>query len=186
MMATVIVIFIAVAVGLFLYLLSSSAGPLPGSATVSSDAYAAGSQLADSAGAVSSDAADKDIRQADFAALLADEHASAQGVENKLFMDIDSDGAQEALLLVRGDGENRPLDLYLYKVKDGRAEVIFRETGVAQGEATFQGPRLVVTEGVYAPGDPLCCPSSIKLTYYVFKDGALVVSKVEAAPSGAR
>lgn len=185
MMATVIVIFIAVAVGLFLYLLSSSAGPLPGSATVSSDAYAGG-QPADNTGATSPDATIKDIRQADFAALLADERASAQGVENKLFMDIDGDGAQEALLLVRGDGENHPLDLYLYKLKDGRAEVIFRETGAAQGEATFQGPRLVVTEGVYAPGDPLCCPSSIKLTYYVFKDGAMVVSKVEAAPSGAR
>ncbi|MFA5809839.1 MAG: hypothetical protein WC935_05835, partial [Thermoleophilia bacterium] len=174
------------AVGLFLYLLSSSAGPLPGSSTVSTDAYgtSTGQPAAENADSVTilSDVATQDIRQADFAALLADEHASAQGVENKLFMDINGDGVEEALILVRGEGENHPLDLYLYKMKGDRAEVIFRETGVAQGEATFQGPWLVVTEGVYSSGDPLCCPSSVKRTYYVFKDGALVVSKVETAP----
>ena len=98
-------------------------------------------------------------------------------------MDINSDGEEEALILVRREGENRPLDLYLYKMKGDSVEVIFRETGVAQGAATFQGPWLIVTEGIYASGDPLCCPSAVKRTYYVFKDGALVVSRVEAAPS---
>jgi hypothetical protein len=182
-----VVIMIAVAVGLFLYLLSSSAGPLPGSSTVGTDAYGTSTLQTNAGngdtGQTPSETTNRNIRQADFAALLTEEHASAQGIENKLFMDINNDGVEEALILVRGEGENRPLDLYLYKVKGDSADVIFRETGVAQGAATFQGSWLIVTEGIYASGDPLCCPSSVKRTYYVFKDGALVVSKVEAAPS---
>src|SRR5206468_4264930 len=42
--------------------------------------------------------------------------------------------------------------------------------------ATIQDGKIVTTEAVFAPGDPECCPSSCKITTYIWKDGAIVTS----------
>lgn len=122
------------------------------------------------------------IRQADLPGLVGEETAGSWKIENTMFIDIDGDGSEEAIVLVRGEGENTPLDWRIYGMKNGEATLLFERTRVAQGELAVQGPMLVETEGVYSDGDAACCPSSTKHTYYVWKGGSLVVSRVEAAP----
>jgi hypothetical protein len=61
--------------------------------------------------------------------------------------------------------------------------LLFERSGASQGELMIDGPRVVETEGVFAEGDQPCCPSSLKKTYYVWKSGSLVVSKVELQPA---
>lgn len=122
------------------------------------------------------------IRQADLPGLVGEETTGNWTIENTIFYDIDGDGAEEAIVLVRGVGESNPLDWRVYGMKNGEATVLFERTRVAQGEVAVQGPMLVETEGVYDDDDAACCPSSSKRTYYVWKSGGLVVSRVEAAP----
>ena len=117
--------------------------------------------------------------------LTGEETAESWHVENVMYLDINGDGAQEALLLVRGDGDKRPLDWRLYAMKNGRLAQLFDRTRVAQGGLSVKGAALVESEGVYAAGDPDCCPSSAKRTYYVWKGDGLVVSRIEATPPGA-
>ena len=116
--------------------------------------------------------------------LTGAETAPSWKVENVLYLDVNSDGAQEAVVLVRGDGQSRPLDWRVYAMENGQPVQLFERTDVSQGELSVKGPSLVESEGVYAPGDPECCPSSAKRTYYVWKGDSFVVSRIEAAPSG--
>lgn len=119
----------------------------------------------------------------DFKALAADELTGQKVLENVLYLDINGDGAEEALVMIRGEGENRPLDWRLYGTQNGgAATVLFERSRLAQGEVSLQGPMLVESEGVYSAGDPDCCPSASKRTVYVWKSGGLVVSRIEAAP----
>ncbi|MHB0914721.1 MAG: hypothetical protein ACYC5A_05155 [Thermoleophilia bacterium] len=117
----------------------------------------------------------------DYAAALG--LGSGQTLEQVIPFDVDSDGASEAVVLVRGEGDGRPLDWYLFDT--GGKTPLFEKKGVVQGELAVDGPRLVESEGVYAAEDDACCPSSFKRTYYVWKDGGLVVSSVVAQPAGA-
>jgi len=105
--------------------------------------------------------------------------------EGFLEFDADGDGDLEILVMVRGAGKDRLLDWYLLDVSGGEPRLLFTQKDVPQGELRTDGPRLVETGGVYAPGDDPCCPSSFKRTYFVWKDGALSESGVEARPPGA-
>jgi hypothetical protein len=109
-----------------------------------------------------------------------DQAATGERIE----YDIDGDGITETLLLVRGEGESRPLDWYLIDNDATEPKVVFARKGVVRGEVTIDGPRIVETEAVYAAGDESCCPSQSKRTLYVWRDGSLVVLRVEAAPAG--
>lgn len=109
--------------------------------------------------------------------------SEGQVLENSFDFDIDADGEVELFVLVRGGGDDRPLDWYL--VDNGGQVILFQRQGVKQGELAVDGPRVVEAEGVFGPGDPDCCPSSFKRTYYVWRDGALAVSSVQVQPPGA-
>ncbi len=162
------VILAAAGVVLFLFILSRH-----GSSPAASAAYKA-----------QTDAASAGIRQADVTMLTGDEPAPSWRLENVLYLDINGDGSQEAVVLVRGDGDNRPLDWRIYGMKDGLPVQLFERTRVAQGDLSIKGSMVVEGEGVYAAGDRDCCPSSAKRTYYVWKGNGLVVSRIEATPPG--
>lgn len=103
--------------------------------------------------------------------------------EATIEFDIDNDGALESLVLIRGEGDERPLDWYLFD--DNGAGLLFERKDVPHGQVLFDGPRIVETEAVYGEGDEPCCPSGQKRTYFVWRDGGLVESRVEAVPAGA-
>lgn len=188
-LATVISITVAAAVVVFLVLISGGNTP-PSTGTSGYQSVVAHGQdgpvmppvqggTAVSSGTVTGGMG---IRQADLPGLVGEETTGDWKIENTIFVDIDGDGNEEALVLVRGEGESEPLDWRLYGMKNGEATLLFERTRVARGEVALQGPMLVETEGVYSDGDAACCPSSSKRTYYVWKGGSLVVSRIEAAP----
>lgn len=188
-LATVVVIVFAAAVVVFLWLISDSNGPSVGDSAYppagahgqSGQAVTGGGSLPAANGSAASGGSS--IRQVDFKGLVTDELAGSQVLENVLYLDINSDGTEEALVMIRGEGENRPLDWRLYGMQNGSsATVLFERSRVAQGEVSVQGPMLVELEAVYNTGDPDCCPSASKRTIYVWKAGSLVVSRIEAAP----
>jgi len=191
-LATLIVVLIGAGAFVFLYLLSSSAGPVRES--TSSREKAGGAQQPEATPArpdLSSPAAAgssqyvSDLEDVDFQKLMEPLLDEGKSVESIFFVDLNGDGLKEAVVLVRGPGGHRPLDWYYYALRDGRSAKLFERLGVAAGELQVEGPRLVESEGIYLEADPDCCPSRIKRTYYVWKDGSLVVLKVEAAPAGA-
>ena len=184
--ATAVVVLAAAAVVFFLFILSRN-----GSSPAASVAYRAQTGAGQSGGPASGSgpgsggAASADIKHADVSMLTGDESAPSWRLENTLYLDINGDGAQEAVVLVREDGGNRPLDWRVYGMKEGRPVELFERTRVAQGELSVKGSMLVESEGVYAAGDQECCPSSAKRTYYVWKGDGLVVSRIEATPPAA-
>lgn len=187
--ATVISITVAAAVVVFLVLISGgNTPPSTGTSGYQSviahgqDGPVAPSSQGGTAGAGGTVTGSQGIRQADLPGLVGEETTGNWKIENTIFFDIDGDGNEEAIVLVRGEGESSPLDWRVHGMKNGEATLLFERTRVAQGEVAVQGPILVETEGVYNDDDAPCCPSSTKSTYYVWKGGSLVVSRVEAAP----
>lgn len=180
-LTTVGVILIAAAVFVTLYFLSLINKPSADSGTTAETATAAEESSSETGGEGLSDGAA--LEQYDFRGLLA--LGEGQQQEQVITVDIDGDGTLEALILVRNSGDRRPLDWYLFDAEEGSPVKLFERTGVAQGELTIDGPRVIESEGIYSPEDDACCPSNLKRTVYVWKDGALVVSSVVAQPAGA-
>ena len=166
MLATVVVVVIAVAVGIFLLILGRSAGPPPRTLTILGEA------------AKTQYSAEEEIKQTDLEQLLTAGGGTTGAIENKLFIDVNGDGKQEALVLVRGQGANPPLDVYLFAMKDGTAAEIFECRGVAQGAATLDGPQLMIAETI-------CCPPQVLRTYYNWQSDTFVAVKTTAEPAGA-
>lgn len=181
-LTTAAVIAIAATVVLFLYFLSTRPASV-GSST--QPLYAHGNSgpviPAESMGIVTGAPAEG-IRGTDFQSLLSEELKGGATLEAVLFTDLSGDGTEEAVVLIRGPGESRPLDWRLYGDSAGITELLYDRSSVAQGEVEVQGPRLIESEGMFADGDEPCCPSAIKSTVYVWKGGGLVVSRVESAP----
>lgn len=185
-LATVIVAAVAVAVVLFLYFLSTRP---PSISTSSSNQpiYAHGNsgpvEASPRYGTGPGSAATA-VRDINFEELLAEDISGGQTMEAVVNVDIDGNGVQEAVVLLRGKGDSRPLDWRLYALRSGNVELLYDHANVAHGEIQVDGPRLVESEGVYSDGDASCCPSTIKKTFYVWKGDGLVVSRVESAPPG--
>ncbi len=199
--STVISITIALAAVSLLFYLSSTANdtvpPAPGDQYTdtgrSGDGAGDGNGAADGGNGTDTDDATVavqvtepgDIQQVDFSQMLAPQIGEGQEIEGILLLDVDGNGTQEALLLVRGAGERRPLDWYLYGLDGGTALELYSRTGVPQGEVRLDGPRIAEQAAAYQPGDADCCPSQVATTFYVWKDGGLQVSKTEVSPAGA-
>jgi hypothetical protein len=82
--------------------------------------------------------------------------------------DVTGDGSADALLFeatggVGNCGRWRVIDLA------AAAERWFRETCDAQIDINVDPPGLILTETVYEPGDPHCCPSSIRTSVLTYR-----------------
>ena len=182
-MTTAVAIVIAVAVIVMLYLLSTlnESSPQGTVATTGDGREAAGEapgeEYGQNAGSGDSSAA------IDLTGLV--DLGEGQKLERSFDLDIDGDGSGETLVLVRGAGEYEPLDWYLLDTSSAGPAVVFERKGISQGELAVDGPRIVETEGLYNAEDAPCCPSSLKRTIFVWKEGALVGTSVLAQPVGA-
>lgn len=185
-LATAGAIVIAAGVVALLYALSLVNKPEPGSTTTAGTAATILEPVtpaaADGQGQPLGGPGDP-LEQYDYAGLL--DLSDGQALESIFTFDIDSDGTGEALVLVRGEGDGRPLDWYLFDAGGSQPSLLFERKSVAQGEVAIDGPRIVETEAVYTGQDDACCPSSLKRTTFVWKDGGLVVASVVAQPPGA-
>ncbi|MHB0866350.1 MAG: hypothetical protein ACYC29_01770 [Thermoleophilia bacterium] len=185
--ATVVVVLFAAAVALFLYFLSTRPPSLPSAATgVPAVAHSNSGPVQPADGVSAAQTAyQQGIRDVQLLSQVTDQLVDGRVLEETIFVDLDGDGMEEAVALIRSAGERRELEWRLYGLRDGRAQQLFDHGNVARGALEVQGPRLVESEGIYAEGDQPCCPSQMKKTYYVWQGDGLVVSRVEAAPPGA-
>ncbi len=178
--ATAVVVLIGLAATLFLVIVSRTSGP----AGLKKQVLAHGNSGAVVAG--EGQGAYTSIQNVDFHQVLSSDLGDGKTIKSTSFGDINGDGLPEALVVVADSGDDHPIDWYLFSLSNGQPDRLFERHQVANGDIGFEGPRLVEREGVYAPGDAECCPSSMKQTFYVWKGDALVVSQVEAgAPAPA-
>jgi hypothetical protein len=110
-------------------------------------------------------------------------------VEDVIYSDLDGDGYDDALVLVRLEGSGAYLDYYVYTYRGESLVLLFDKTEVDHGAVELGSiPRsFVETTAVYAPTDPNCCPSELKYTTYTWSSSAdgFVETSVEIVPNPA-
>jgi hypothetical protein len=102
-----------------------------------------------------------------------------------IYADLTESGIEEAVVPVSSGGEGGDIAIFVYGyAPDGDIEELLREVPDESSiQAEVQGEQLVTTQGAYAPGDPLCCPSELLVRYYVWDGTALVVEREEQMPA---
>ncbi len=77
---------------------------------------------------------------------------------------IGGDGVEEAVVFVESGGTAGDVGAAIYRLVDGRAELVgYIRAG---GHVEVRLGLIVVQQGVYASGDPQCCPSGLRETAY--------------------
>ncbi len=111
-------------------------------------------------------------------------------VENVIYADLDGDGAEDALVLVRTEGSGAYLDYYVFSMRGGTPAVLFERHEVQRGKVELgaQAYSFVETVPVYGPSDPNCCPGNLKKTTFAWSPGAdaFVEASVETVPAPAQ
>ncbi len=77
---------------------------------------------------------------------------------------IGDDGVEEAVVFVESGGTAGDVGAAVYRLVDGRAQLT--QYIRAGGHVLVRLGLIVVQQGVYASGDPQCCPSSLRETAY--------------------
>jgi hypothetical protein len=103
-----------------------------------------------------------------------------------IFADLTGDGAEEAVVPISsgGTGGNVAYAVFGYRGGDLKELLVVKPEAGRVMVAVEDGV-LVETQPVYAPEDPLCCPSQLRHTYYRWDGSELVVDheETEKAPS---
>lgn len=90
-----------------------------------------------------------------------------------VFVDLDSDGVQEAAVQLFSGGTAGNTGLLVYKTTDRYPKMIDHMGGYKLW-AVADGRELLVTEPVYAGWEPNCCPSGSSQTRYRLEGGRLL------------
>lgn len=108
-------------------------------------------------------------------------------VEDVIYTDLDGDGYEDALVLVRHEGSGGYLDYYVYTYRGESLSLLFEKFEVDHGRVELGSlPRsFIETTAVYAPEDPNCCPSQLKRTTYTWSSSAdrFVETDMEVVPN---
>ena len=103
-----------------------------------------------------------------------------------IFADLTGDGVDEAVVPISSGGSGGSIAYAVFGYLGGDLKE-FLEVKPEAGRVTVavEGGVLVDTEPLYAPEDPLCCPSQLHHTYYRWDGSQLVVDHevTETAPS---
>ncbi len=103
-----------------------------------------------------------------------------------IFADLTGDGVDEAVVPISSGGTGGTIAYAVFGYRGGDLKELL-EVKPAAGRVTVavQDGVLVDTEPLYAPEDPLCCPSQLHHTFYRWNGSKLVVDheETETAPS---
>jgi hypothetical protein len=103
-----------------------------------------------------------------------------------IFADLTGDGADEAVVPISsgGSGGNVAYAVFGYRGGDLK-ELLVVKPEAGRVTVAVEDGMLVETQPVYAPEDPLCCPSQLRHTYYRWDGSELVVDheETETVPS---
>jgi hypothetical protein len=121
-----------------------------------------------------------DIREQNFAQLpaVSDFIATAGGeVATNLitYADLTEDGVDDAVVPISSGGEGGEIAVFVFGYgPDGLSELlrVIPESGFKDN--VVDG-KLTITEPVFAPGDPMCCPSQLRVTTYGWNGSELVI-----------
>jgi hypothetical protein len=135
--------------------------------------------------------ASPDIEAVDFSQVPAVEDLLAESggrllPEQIIFADLTGDGAEEAVVPISSGGSGGNVAYAVFGYSGGDLEeflVVRPEAG--RVTVSVEDEVLVETQPVYAPEDPLCCPSELRHTYYRWDGSELVVDHqtTEKVPS---
>jgi hypothetical protein len=93
-----------------------------------------------------------------------------------IYADLTGDGEAEAIVPVSSGGEGGNIALFVYSLQPSGIEQVLDYKPDMRLQVAIDGGKLTVTEPVSAPGDPLCCPSELKITTYSWDGSQLAVS----------
>lgn len=119
----------------------------------------------------------QDIRQEDLAAQagLRDFINTAGGEVDTAritYLDLTEDAIDDAIVPISSGGEGGDIAVFVFGYQDGAlTELLHVNASDSSLVADTQDGALRITEPVYAEGDPLCCPSQLRRTTYLW-DGA--------------
>lgn len=89
--------------------------------------------------------------------------------ERVVYTDLTGDRVEEAVAIVESGGTADDLGAAAFDLQQGRPRLLGYIDRGGRVEVRLAGPvaaLINVREGVYAPGDPLCCPARLRETVY--------------------
>ena len=96
--------------------------------------------------------------------------------------DVTGDGSMDAIVFAERGGSGGCGVTHVVDLATGTE--VFREEGCDRRVDPSSDPvGLTVTEAVYAPGDPHCCPSSVRTTMLVYAEGAWTQASSSTSPA---
>lgn len=101
-----------------------------------------------------------------------------------IYADITQDGNEDAVVPVSSGGEGGDIAAFVFAAtSDGIEEIgrIVPESGRLR--VSVDGADVIAEEPVFAPGDPLCCPSELQRTTYRWDGSALRQAHQEVVPA---
>jgi len=132
-----------------------------------------------------------DIQAVDFSEVpavqtLLEDNGGRLLPQETIFADLTGDGAEEAVVPISSGGSGGNVAYAVFGYRGGDLKELLVVTPAA-GRVTVavEDGVLVDTQPVYAPEDPLCCPSQLLHTYYRWNGSELVVDHetTETVPS---
>lgn len=94
------------------------------------------------------------------------------------YIDLSGDGQNEAFVVVESGGTMGDLGAALVGLRDGQPEILGTVDVGGHVELRFPevgGGIVVVTAGVWEPGDALCCPSNLQERTYEWREDEFVL-----------
>jgi len=132
-----------------------------------------------------------EIRNVDFSQVPAVQDLVAESgghplPEEIIFADLTGDGVDEAVVPINSGGSGGDIAYAVFGYQGGDLEDLLTvKPEAGRVTVSVEDGVLTETQPVYAPEDPLCCPSELRHTFYRWDGSELVVDHqtTEKAPS---
>ena len=106
-----------------------------------------------------------------------------------IYADLKGDGVDEAIVPISSGGTMGDVAFLVLAASGSGTKTLLRELplgGVGGIAVAVVGGQLVMTQAIYGPEDPNCCPGALRRTTYVWNGSSLAVQSIrtEVNPAG--
>jgi hypothetical protein len=128
-----------------------------------------------------------DIRLQDFAQLpaVSDFLATAGGAVDTgaiIYADLTEDAVNDAVVPISSGGEGGDIAVFVFGYGAGGLKELLRVIPESGLKDNVVDGKLAITEPVFAPGDPRCCPSQLRTITYRWDGTQLIVADERTEP----
>jgi hypothetical protein len=154
-----------------------------GSATAASTRTATGTSAAGTPPSL--DLRTTDLQSLPEVAALIEDSGGVFSQDQVLYADLTGDGVPEAIVPISSGGTMGNIAFIVLMADGDQAKTLLKEYPQAgQGLAVdVQDGKLIMTQPVPGPDDPLCCPSYLKHTTYAWNGLAMALESVTTDPN---